>query len=175
MSEPAAKRHARGRATTTINGLALLLAGCGGGSSPPAVDAALDASPAACVAQLTGNFVETSMADANCPTLTDGALAFSVPIAALASKLDISIQLAPPAPGSYSSAGALVWSARAVQLIGNGICLYSAGSDVVPHGDFTLALDSLAPHGVLTLTQYVLVYPDTDCGDGDTEQIVLTF
>jgi len=156
-----------------VKRLAIILAGCGGG--PPALDAALDAPPVACVAQFTGNFVETSMAGANCPTLTDGALAFSVPIAALASKLDISIQLAPPTPGSYSSAGALTWSARTVQLIGNGICLYSAGSDVVPHGDFTLALDSLDPHGRLTLTQYVLVYPDTDCGDADTEQVVLTF
>jgi hypothetical protein len=153
---------------------ALVLAGCGG-SGTHAVDAGLDAPAVACSAAFTGNFVADSTADANCPTLDAGTLAFSVPVAALASTLDVSIQLGAPTPGTYSSAGGLTWSARAVQLIGNGICLYSAGANVVPHGDFTLALDSLAPHGRLTLTQYVLVYPDTDCGDADTEQVQLTF
>ena len=152
----------------------LVLAGCSGGTTH-AVDAGLDAAPFACSAGFTGNFVEESTADANCPTLDAGTLAFSVPIGALGSTLDISMQLGQPTPGTYSSAGPLTWNARAVQLIGNGICLYSAGDSVVPHGDFTLALDSLAPHGKLTLTQYVLVYPDTDCGDLDTEQVQLTF
>lgn len=156
--------------------LALVLAGCGGGAATPdAAGADLDAAPVACVAQFTGNFVESSMASANCPTLTGGKLAFSIPVAALASTLDVSIDLGDPTTGTYSSAGALTWSARAVQLIGNGICLYSAGDGVVPHGEMTLELDSLAPHGQLTVTQYVLVYPDTDCGAGDTEQVVLTF
>jgi len=154
--------------------LALVLAGCGGGTTH-GVDAGPDAPPVACTAGFIGNFVDDSTAAANCPTLDGGTLAFSVPVAALGSTLDVSIQLGAPTPGTYSSAGALTWSARAVQMIGNGICLYSAGDSVVPHGDFTLSLDDLAPHGKLTLTQYVLVYPDTDCGDADTEQVLLTF
>jgi hypothetical protein len=172
MSEPAAKRHYPGRAK--IERVALVLAGCGGGTTH-AVDAGLDAAPAPCTAQFTGNFIETSMATANCPTFDSGTLAFAVPVAALSATLDVSVQLGTPTPGTYSSAGATAWSARAVQLIGNGICLYSAGDSVVPHGEMMLTLDSLAPHGMLTVTQYVLVYPDTDCGDGDTEQAVLTF
>jgi len=152
-----------------------LVAACGNDHRAP--DAGDDATAHACAAVLTGNFAESSTDPANCPTLAGGTLAFSIPVHTLATTLDVAIDLgATPTPGAYSSDAAMTWSARAAQLIGNGICLYSAGSKVVPHGDFTLALDSVdPPRGTLALTQYVLVYPDTNCGDGDTEQVRLTF
>src|SRR5262249_60945627 len=131
------------------------------------------AAPLPSPATFSAIFAESSTAPANCPT---GMLAFSIPTHALAASLDVMIELPSPTAGPYSSETVATWSARAVQLIGNGICLYSAGNAVVPQGSFTLELDSVDPaHGTLAITQYVLVYPATDCGDADTEMVRITF
>ena len=153
--------------------LAIFLAACGSSPAAPPDAAPPDAAPIPCTATFSGNFDESSTGPANCAT---GMLTFSVPTHALGAPLDVKIDLPSPTAGSYSSETVATWSARAVQLIGNGICLYSAGNAVVPQGSFTLELDSVdPPHGTLAITQYVLVYPETDCGDADTEMVRIAF
>jgi hypothetical protein len=151
----------------------IVVAACGSHAAAPPDAPPADAAPIPCTATFSGNFAESSTGPANCPT---GMLTFSIPTHALGAPLDVKIELASPTAGAYSSETVATWSARAVQLIGNGICLYSAGNAVVPQGSFTLELDSVDPaHGTLAITQYVLVYPETDCGDADTELVRIVF
>jgi hypothetical protein len=152
---------------------ALLLAGCGGG---------------ACHADLSGNFSASS--DSGCPTLShpaapgatdDWNLDFQVVLGATTGTLQVSVDLGPsPATGQFSSETATAWSA----VIGSASdCLYSAAADAVPTGSFTLdltsvdGLDGAAPsaHGNLKIVQYVHAPAGVDCGEGDVENVSVSF
>ena len=160
--------------------LALALVACGDNLAMP--DAAI---APACAARFTGNFAEASSTDTPCASLvpkeSDWSLSFGVPVAALDSTLAISIDLGgAPATGTRSPADTTAWSARAVHVIGDSGCIYSAGASAIPTGSFTLALDSIdlvtrRAHGTLALTLYVLTEPGVDCGDPDTETLELAF
>jgi hypothetical protein len=160
--------------------LLVLVAACGGGSAAP--DAAPDASTR-CTAVFTGNFTETSVSD-GCATAGiaengDVQLTLSVPSQTLNSPMVGTFDLgAAPTPGAYSSRTVSFWRMRAAQRIGEGSCLYAAGTLQVPEGSFDLQLTSLdteTMHGTLDLTQFILGFPSTDCGDTDTEQLHLDF
>jgi hypothetical protein len=98
-------------------------------------------------------------------------------------QLKVSIDLGPsPAAGSFSPENVANWSVTG--LSGGGTnCEYSAGSDYVPSGNFTLTLTSVdvadggtgQAHGTLDLTTNVHAPPGTDCGVGDTEEVVFDF
>ena len=80
--------------------------------------------------------------------------------------------------GFFPSRTVSFWRMRAAQRIGEGSCLYAAGTLQVPEGSFELQLTSLdaeTMHGTLDLTQFILGFPSTDCGDGDTEHLHLEF
>ncbi|HTR52329.1 MAG TPA: hypothetical protein VMJ10_16565 [Kofleriaceae bacterium] len=155
-----------------------LLAACGDNLHvPPDADTG-------CTATFAGNFTEQSTSPANCATIdaTDPAnvlLGFTVPSATLATSLTISIDLGTlPTTGELTSELVTMWSARALARVGNGACEYSAGATAVPTGNFTLALtaiDTSGAHGLLGLEQYVLTFPGSACGTGNTEQVGLTF
>ena len=163
--------------------LGLGLAACGDDVRFP------DAAPPgpACRAAFTGDFAETDETIAPCASLApDGAggwsLALTVPSATIGEPLAISIDLGPaPAIGTSSSgASAAAWSAFAYRRIGEGGCVFRAGSAVAPPGSFTLALTTADPearaaHGTLDLAMRVLTTPGTDCGDPDTESLSLAF
>jgi hypothetical protein len=157
--------------------LALLVvaAGCGD-NARPAGDRP-DAGAIACTATFHGNFEERSTSRDDCGALDAGALRFDLPIRALDTSLEVTIDLgAAPTAGAYAPPTVSTWSATAFQRIGNGGCLYSAGADAVPQGSFELTLDTIdPPHGALRITQSVLVFPGTDCGDVDTETVELAF
>ena len=160
--------------------LPLLLAGCGGNHA--AVDAAPDASTR-CTAVFSGNFAETSISDGCAMTGSaasgDVTLVLAVPSTTLGTSQAGLFDLGPaPTPGDYSSRTVTSWRMRAPQRIGDGTCLYAAGSMQVPQGSFDLMLteiDAAGVHGTLELTQYILGFPSTDCGDSATEQLALTF
>jgi hypothetical protein len=155
--------------------LAIVLAACGDNTAPHA-----DAAPAGCVAVFTGNFTETSSPDA-CATVASGSLQLMVPTTTLGTTLAATFALGEaPTSGTYAPETIAAWAARADQRIGNGICVYSAGSAVVPHGSFELQLDAIdaaagTAHGTLALVQYVLVFPSTECGQADTEHVDVRF
>jgi hypothetical protein len=97
--------------------------------------------------------------------------------------LKVSIDLgASPSIGSFSAENVTNWSFTGLSTNGSN-CAYSAGSEFVPTGSFTLNLTSVTTasggggvaHGTLTLTAYVHAPPATDCGVGDTEDIVFDF
>ena len=153
--------------------VAVALAGCTAAPAP-APDATIVVDT--CTATFTGNFSEASTSTANCPTIDDTKFALSLSTKALGAPLVVSVDLgAMPSAGTYTPETVASWSARAVQPIGQGECIYSGGNDVVPHGGFTLELDATTRHGMFTLTEYVLEFPDTDCGDGDTESVTVSF
>ncbi len=160
--------------------VAVALAGCGDNVKR---DGLADAS-AGCTATFGGNFAETSSSDACASVAVDGAgdatLALTIPTTTLPPSLKVTIDLgASPSPGSYSSDTVTSWSARGVQDVGNGVCLYSAGTTAVPTGSFALQLTGVAAggelHGTLMLTIYVLAFPGTDCGSGDIETVSIAF
>lgn len=159
-----------------------LLALCGCGDNERAT---VDAGIAPCTARFTGNFDETANAP-DCAKLvvgTDGttAIALTVPSAKLGTQLAISIDLGPsPTTGTFTSETVTTWKALATARVGNSACYYSAGSTAVPPGSFELALGSLdvpalTASGTLSLTQYILPFPGTTCGDSDTEHLALEF
>ncbi len=161
--------------------LVLVLAGCGDNLSGSTRDAAV-----ACAATFSGNFAETATADSCAmlvgPTTTDDAtLQLAVPTTTLPPSVMVTIDLgASPSLGTYSPETVASWVARGVQHVGNGVCVYNAGSSAVPTGSFELRLDALdaasgSAHGELALVLTVLGYPETDCGEVDTEQIDLRF
>jgi hypothetical protein len=157
--------------------LVLALIGCGDNHTPT-VDAPPPAIP--CVATFSGNFAETANAD-SCAMLASGTLDLAIPTTTLAPSVMASFDLgASPSPGTYSPETVPTWSARGVQRIGGGACLYAAGNAAVPTGRFELVLDAVdlaagSAHGTLSLTQFVLAFAGTDCGASDTEQIDLQF
>ena len=162
--------------------IAVLLAACGCSGGGAAPDAAPDASTI-CTAVFTGNFDETSVSD-RCATLGiaetgEVELTLMVPAHALdTTMLGVFDLGAAPTPGAYSSRTVSFWRMRAVQRIGDGNCVYAAGTQQVPQGSFELQLTSAstdAMHGTLELTQFILGFPATDCGDGETEQLSLAF
>ena len=138
----------------------LAVAACGSSAPPP------DA-PIACAATLSGNVGEHDACTVTAP------LAIAIPSAALGTSIAIAIDVG-GSPGAYSPANVASWSATALQRIGNGACDYSAGAGLVPSGDFALDLEA-GGHGTLTVSQYVLGTPGTDCGDADTERIDVSF
>ena len=164
----------------------LAVAACGDNLSvrPDAAaarDTAPDGAAAACTAHFSGNFSELATTAATCATLgsdgsSDTLLELAIPSATLGSDVAIAIDLgvAPAGSGAYSSESVAAWSARAVQVVGIGACVYNAGATAIPPGNFALTLASLA-HGSLSLTMWVLAYPGTDCGTGDTEQLDVEF
>ena len=163
--------------------LLFLLAACGSSSAKPdapPIDAAIP-----CTAHFSGNFVEDSTA-ASCAMITHTVtqpdhftLAMSVPSVTLGTALAATFDLGTaPSLGLYSSRTVEAWKARAAQRVGEGTCLYAAGALEVPQGNFELEVTALADpdvHGTLDLTQYVLGFPSTDCGDGDTEMVTVSF
>jgi hypothetical protein len=157
----------------------ILLAACGG--THAATDAAPDASTR-CSAVFSGNFGETGVSD-GCAMLGsadsgDVTLVLMVPSTTLATSFAGTFDLGPaPTPGHYSSRTVTTWRMRAVQRIGDGTCLYAAGDMQVPQGFFDLMLtevDAAGIHGTLDLTQYILGFPSTDCGDSQTEVLNLS-
>lgn len=160
--------------------LALALIGC---SSPTRV--------ATCEVELAGNFVEASASAKNCPKLATGAgatagdtlLQFSIASRRLHDPLTVSIDLgAVPSPGAYSSGTTILWHASGIQPVGKaGACVFEAGNNATPTGDFALELSSLAPaHGTLVLHLYVLARVSEDghqttCNRGTTEQLLVRF
>lgn len=160
--------------------LALVLIGC---SSPARV--------ATCEVELAGNFVEASASAKNCPKLAAGAgatggdtlLQFSIAAKKLHDPLTVSIDLgAVPSTGAYSSGTTTLWHASGIQPVGKaGACVFEAGNNATPTGDFALQLTSVDPaHGVLVLHLYVLPRVSEDghqtvCNRGTTEQLVVRF
>ncbi len=149
------------------------LAACGDNDSPP--DSSLDAF-VQCSAQFSGNFAESSSAAADCPTLAGTELGFSVPIAQLQTMLAVTIALPAAVTGELTSETVENWSALALQRIGDGGCVYRAGTTAIPEGSFTLRIDTAQPlHGSLAITASVLTLPSTECGGDDIENITLKF
>lgn len=154
--------------------LLVLLAACGDNSAHH-VDAGIDA-PTSCTASFSGNFTERSTDDANCPMLSGTKLQFSLPSQSLMSHLVITIDLEVVATGTFTQQTIALWNAAATKPVGPGTCYYVAGSESSPHGSFELDLTSIDPlHGHLVVQQYVLARALTDCGDGNTETVDVTF
>ena len=152
-----------------MRALAILLAACGDNAAAlpdaaPAVDAA-----AGCTATWTGNFAES--AAVACPAIAaDGTLTLAVGATQLVDPLAVTIALGAATPGTYSSETVATWHASGAGGKVEHMCFYVAGSDVVPHGSFLLDY----PHR-LDLQLAVLAQPFTYCGDGNTEQVAITF
>jgi hypothetical protein len=164
---------------------ALWLLGCDRGAGAPLDAGSRDATTpdAACTAQFEGDFAEMASAG-SCATVSidgsgDTVLDLAIPSATLAPGVAASFGLgASPAPGTYSSDSVTTWTARGVQTIGTGACVYNAGATAVPQGNFAMILDAVdaaSAHGSLSLTLWVLAYPGTDCGVDDTEQVQVRF
>ncbi len=161
----------------------IALAACGDNAGKP-VDAPGPDAATGCTATFTGNFAETGVF-ATCAMVAagmpDATLTFTVPTVTLGTSFAVTIDLGPaPSAGEYSSETVATWSARAVERVGDGPCLYNAGNTAVPHGSFDLELDALdvasnTSHGMLALTVYVLAFPSIACGTGDTEMLALRF
>jgi hypothetical protein len=156
--------------------LLLALVACGGTSAAtaPADARCGDASTcgSACEASFTGNFAETSYSDANCPS-AGSALTFAIPSATIGNALAVSITVG--GPGTYSSETVADWTAVAARSIGDGGCVYSAGSDIVPTGSFTLDLVDSSPHGTLDLVLFVHALEASDCGPASNEAVEVVF
>jgi hypothetical protein len=164
-------------------GLLLVLAACGSPAAKP--DAPLPDAAIPCTARFSGNFVETS-STTTCATITHplsmpdhSILTLTIPTMTLGTSLAGTIDLGTaPSLGLYTSRTIESWRMRAAQRIGEGTCLYAAGSTEVPQGNFELTVTDLADpdiHGTLDLTQFILGFPSTDCGDSDTEMLTVSF
>ena len=68
------------------------------------------------------------------------------------------------------------WSSTATRMLAHDGCMLAAGDQVVPHGDFTLHLDSASPpHGTLALDQPVHATVFSDCGTPLLEHVEVAF
>ena len=166
---------------TTCWALPIALAACGDNA------AERDAS-VACSATFSGNFAEFSSAD-QCATLAaggsgssaDATLALTIPTSTLTPAVKMKIDFGPSvSDGSYSSETVSSWTAQGLRDVGQGACAYNGGATAVPTGDFALHVDSVdaatgSIHGAIAITLYVLAFPGTDCGDGDTERVDVRF
>ena len=165
--------------------LGVLLAACGGGHSampdaaaPP--DAALPS-----IAHFSGNYTETSTSDASATIAHTVAahdhatLTLMIPTTTRGTSLAGTIVLGTaPTLGLYSSRTVESCRLRAAERGGEGTCLYAAGALEVPQGSCELTVTELADpaiHGSLDLTQFVLGFPSTDCGDSDSETVTVSF
>lgn len=164
--------------------VAFAVGACGGGHTvkpdAPPPDAAIP-----CTAHFSGNFTETSTS-AMCAMITHtvaapdhATLSLMVPTTTLGTSLAGTFDLGvAPSLGLYSSRTVETWRVRAAQRVGEGTCLYAAGALEVPQGSFELTVTALADpdiHGTLDLTQIILGFPSTDCGDSDTETVTVAF
>jgi hypothetical protein len=158
-----------------MRSLLLALVACGGTSAGSSADARCsDASVcgSACEASFTGNFVETSYSAANCPS-AGSALTFAIPSTTIGG--DLAVSIAVGGPGTYSSETVADWTAVAARSIGDGGCVYSAGSDIVPTGSFTLELSDSSPHGTLDLVLFVHALQASNCGPASNEAVEVVF
>ncbi|MEO6773406.1 MAG: hypothetical protein ABI467_10315 [Kofleriaceae bacterium] len=161
-----------------------------------ACDRSTEAPPdalAGCQVELSGNVLESISSTTSCPVLVPGAgategdtlLDFKVASQALGGDLAIELDLGPaPTPGHYASDTTALWNAMAARSVPpGGACLYLAGNNSTPAGDFMLELatiDEDTAHGELALTLFVLPRTaddgtPTDCGPGTTEAVQLRF
>jgi hypothetical protein len=154
--------------------------GCGS-TDPvaPAADASVDAF-VACNAQLTGNFVETITTATSCAQFatTDGdapVLQMQLISTNLVDPYAVSFEIS-QVTGDYSSQTVMVWRSLATRMLAHDDCLLAAGEQFVPHGDFTLHLDSATPaHGTLVLDQPVHATAFSNCGTPLVEHVEVTF
>jgi hypothetical protein len=161
--------------------LLILCIGCGDNIDPvvPAADASVDAF-VECNAQLTGNFVETITTATSCAqfvTADDGTPALQLQIAStnLVDPYAVELEIS-PVTGDYSSQTVMAWSSTAMRLLPHDDCELAAGDQFVPHGDFTLHLDSATPaHGMLVLDQPVHATAFSNCGTPLVEHVEVTF
>jgi hypothetical protein len=82
-----------------------------------------------------------------------------------------------PSGGKLSPQNVDTWDAIETGL-GDAGCAYQAGSDVVPHGNFSLEWtqsDAGAPHGTIDVTLAVHAPPGSSCGASDVEYLHITF
>jgi hypothetical protein len=138
-----------------------------------------------CTARFSGNFAEVAAADTCATVSTDGSgdtvLDLAIPSVMLAPGVSTAFDLGiSPTPGMFSSESVTLWSARGVETVGTGACVYNAGTTAVPPGYFAMTLDAIDPvaaatHGSLSMTLWVLAYPGTNCGVDNTEQVELEF
>ncbi len=156
--------------------LALAACGTSGGSAPTGISG--------CNAELSGNVVESSWSEKNCPVLVaaqgDTLLQFELPSKALRGNVAITVDLGrAPTPGAFNSGTTERWSATGTKLA--GACVFDAGNHPTPTGDFVLdlsAIDRTTAHGTLSLHMVVLPGASNDgsaCGSGTTEQLQLRF
>ena len=146
--------------------LAAALAACGTGPGPGAPDAG-------CHVTYSGN-TSATVAAATCASLMsepDGGAGTVLDLSFMAAtadgiRLDVQLELGEdPEAGDLSSETVARWSA--IGLAAKNDCAFSAGSDSVPQGNFTLPLTAITAsqaHGSLKLQQYVHAPPQVDCG-----------
>ena len=154
--------------------LALLLAACA--HDPAAhVDAAPPDAFVACSAKLTGNFTEAIASGDSCAALGDNGLTVQLPSLNFVEPYTIAFGIGNVA-GDYSSQTVMTWSSQATRILAHDMCILAAGDQAVPHGDFTLHLDSVVPaHGTLSLDQPVHATAFSDCGDPLVEHFEVVF
>jgi hypothetical protein len=154
--------------------LAILLAACG--SDPEThVDAPPPDAFVACSAQLTGNFAETITSGEPCAALGESGLTVQLPSMNFVEPYTITFGIGNVA-GDYSAQTVTTWSSQATRMLAHDMCILAAGDQAVPHGDFTLHLDSVVPaHGTLSLDQPVHATAFSDCGDPLVEHFEVTF
>jgi hypothetical protein len=161
--------------------LLLLCIGCGDNIDPviPAADASVDAF-VVCNAQLTGNFVETITSATSCAqfaTTDDGAPVLQLQLAStnVVDPYEVDFEIS-PVIGDYSSQTVTTWSSMVTRILAHDDCLLAAGDQFVPHGDFTLHLDSATPaHGTLVLDQAIHATAFSNCGTPLVEHVEVTF
>ncbi|HEY4223012.1 MAG TPA: hypothetical protein VGO62_16760, partial [Myxococcota bacterium] len=131
----------------------------------------------ACVATYAGN-VSGAVAGPACATLVDGVINLDAPTNAdaqptLSAAFDLG---ASPSLGALSSETATHWRVDGASPVASG-CIYAAGSDAIPSGDFTLTLTAVdpVPHGKLVVHAPVHAAPLTDRGPVDVESIAVDF
>ena len=99
-------------------------------------------------------------------------------------QLAISVDLgsATPTAGTFSSETVTNW--QAIGTVASTNCVYSAGDQAIPSGDFTLTITDIivgaggaatSSHGTFHADQYVQAPVGVDCGAGDTQTIDITF
>ena len=89
----------------------------------------------------------------------------------------LSIDVGSATSGLLSSETVTTWNAIETGL-GDAGCAFQAGSDVVPHGTFSLdwtTSDAGAPHGTVDVTLALHAPSGSSCGPSDVEYLHLTF
>jgi hypothetical protein len=164
--------------------LAIAIAGaCGKPAAPPT----------GCKVDWTGNFAESAQSLKDCPTLAAGVgatagdtlLQLAIPSRALHGDFAITLDLGrTPTAGTYNSGTTDLWSAAGTKRVApGGACVFLAGNNTTPTGDFMLelsAIDRTTLHGTLAVRMFVLPRASddgkqTDCGPGTTEQLQVRF